>query len=49
MQYLSPDGLDEVCVATVLKQCLFGIEYFHHNGWLHRDIKAANLLVDDDG
>lgn len=21
----------------------------HQNGWLHRDIKAANLLVDDDG
>lgn len=22
---------------------------FHDNNWLHRDVKAANLLVDEDG
>jgi serine/threonine protein kinase len=33
-------------IATVLQQALHGLLYLHQNGWLHRDIKAANLLVD---
>lgn len=45
-RYAFPDGFPEEVIATVLKQALQGVLYLHSNSWLHRDIKAANLLVD---
>ncbi|CAO1616558.1 unnamed protein product [Parajaminaea phylloscopi] len=49
MRYSYADGFPEEVICTVLKQALQGLSYLHVNGWLHRDLKAANLLVDDDG
>ncbi|GAA5933627.1 uncharacterized protein JCM15063_001365 [Sporobolomyces koalae] len=48
-RYAFPDGFDENVIATTLQQALHGLVYLHQNGWMHRDLKAANLLVDDDG
>lgn len=38
-------GLDEVMVATIMKEVLRALEYVHKQGGIHRDIKVLNLLV----
>jgi len=41
--------LSEDLVRNYTRQLLLGLEYLHHNGIAHRDIKAANVLIGNDG
>ncbi|CAL5002061.1 unnamed protein product [Urochloa decumbens] len=39
----------EAVIRKYTKQLLHGLEYLHRNGIIHRDIKGANILVDNKG
>ncbi|KAL7592685.1 hypothetical protein Lser_V15G35156 [Lactuca serriola] len=41
--------LDEMSISCILRDLLLAIEYLHNEGKIHRDIKAANILLNESG
>ncbi|VEU23410.1 DEKNAAC104655 [Brettanomyces naardenensis] len=41
-------SLTELAVAYITRDALRGLQYLHSQGIIHRDIKAANILLTDD-
>ncbi|XP_022098599.1 serine/threonine-protein kinase 26-like isoform X2 [Acanthaster planci] len=49
LDLLKPGKIDEVFIATILREILLGLQYLHSERMLHRDIKAANVLLSENG
>ncbi|PLW14506.1 hypothetical protein PCASD_19545 [Puccinia coronata f. sp. avenae] len=49
LDLLKPGPFPEMAIQTVMHELLLGLEYLHAQKKIHRDIKAANILVSSQG
>ncbi len=42
---MQPGPVEEVFIATILREILKGLDYLHSEGKLHRDVKGSELLL----
>ncbi|KAJ2550314.1 hypothetical protein EV175_004119, partial [Coemansia sp. RSA 1933] len=46
---MKPGRISENYIAIILREMLIGLNYLHHENKIHRDIKAANILLTNQG